>query len=65
MSIPWYERIYALYKGEEFITEGNIRQISIETKKTIDFLLYMTYPSYRKRIQNSKNRLNLVLLEDD
>ncbi|MFS0784765.1 hypothetical protein [Bacillus sp. 1P06AnD] len=65
MSIPWYKRIYALYKGEEFVAVGTIREISTETKKTIDFLLYMTYPSYRKRIQKSKKRLNLILLEDE
>ncbi|SCX38432.1 hypothetical protein [Lysinibacillus fusiformis] len=64
MKIPWHKRIYALYKGEQFITEGTIREISRETGKTIDFLRYMTYPIYQKRSENSKNRLKMILLDD-
>ncbi len=64
MKIPWHKRIYALYKGEQFIAEGTIREISRETGKTIDFLKYMTYPIYGKRSINGKNRLKLISLDD-
>jgi hypothetical protein len=65
MKIPWHKRIYALYKGETFITEGTIREISIETNKTIEFLQYMTYPIYEKRCGDSPKRLRMVSLDDE
>lgn len=64
MKIPWHKRIYALYKGEQFIAEGTIRQISRETGKTIDFLKHMTYPIYEKRCGNGVNRLKMISLDD-
>lgn len=64
MRIPWDKRIYALYKGDTFITEGTIYEISKETSKTIDFLKYMTYPVYKKRSENSTNKLQLILIDD-
>ncbi|MBG9756384.1 hypothetical protein J2B92_17275 [Lysinibacillus sphaericus] len=64
MKIPWHKRIYALYKGELFITEGTIREISKATGKTIDFLKYMTYPIYEKRSKNGKHRLKMISLDD-
>ncbi|MFJ7914462.1 MULTISPECIES: hypothetical protein [unclassified Lysinibacillus] len=64
MKIPWHKRIYALYKGERFIAEGTIREISRETGKTIDFLRYMTYPIYEKRSINGKHRLKMISLDD-
>lgn len=64
MKIPWHKRIYALYKGEEFITDGTIREISRTTNKTIDFLRYMTYPIYERRTENGLKRLKMVPLDD-
>jgi len=64
MKIPWHKRIYALYKGDQFIAEGTIREISRETGKTIDFLQYMTYPIYEKRCGSSVNRLKMISLDD-
>lgn len=63
--IPWNKRIYALYKGENFITEGTIPKISRETNKSISFLKYMTYPIYEKRREKSLNCLRMVLLNDE
>ncbi|MCY9549817.1 hypothetical protein [Lysinibacillus xylanilyticus] len=64
MKIPWHKRIYALYKGEQFIAEGTIREISRKTGKTIDFLKYMTRPIYEKRSINGKNQLKMISLDD-
>ncbi|AWC45811.1 hypothetical protein CG477_016730 [Bacillus cytotoxicus] len=64
MGKPWYRRIYALYKGERFITEGTIAEIHAETNKSIDFLRYMTFPIYEKRCGNSTKRLRMVLIDD-
>lgn len=65
MKIPWYKKVYALYKGDVFITEGNIREISRDTDKTINFLKYMTTPTYEKRCGNGQNRLKLIPLDDE
>lgn len=65
MKIPWHKRIYALYKGEQFIAEGTIREISREANKSIDYLRYMTYPIYQRRCGDSPKRLRLISLDDD
>jgi hypothetical protein len=65
MKIPWYKKIYALYKGDQFVTDGTIREISRKTNKSIDFLRYMTYPIYGKRCGDSPKRLRLVPLDDE
>ncbi|PFW61528.1 hypothetical protein [Bacillus sp. AFS075034] len=64
MNKPWYRRIYALYKGEQFISEGTIEEISKETNKTIDFLRYMTFPIYEKRCGDSVKRLRMIPLDE-
>lgn len=65
VKIPWHKRIYALYKGEQFITEGTIREISKNTGKSINFLKYMTYPIYAKRCGAGPNRLRMIPLDED
>lgn len=64
MKIPWHKRIYALYKGDQFISEGTIREIHRETGKSIEFLKHMTYPVYEKRCGNGPNRLRMILLDE-
>lgn len=65
VKIPWHKREYALYKGDNFITIGTIRQISKDTGKSVDFLRWMTYPTYEKRSENGNNRLKLVRLDEE
>ncbi|MEK4781090.1 hypothetical protein NST86_33520 [Bacillus sp. FSL L8-0199] len=65
MELKWHERLYALYKGEQFVTEGTLPEISLAAKKSIQWLRYMTYPAYDKRCNDSIKRLRLVLLDDD
>lgn len=64
-KIPWQKRVYALYKGDDFITEGTLREISEETGKSISHLKFMTYPSYEKRCGESNRRLRLINLDDE
>ncbi|CRK80335.1 hypothetical protein [Neobacillus massiliamazoniensis] len=64
LKIPWHKRVYALYKGDQFISEGTIREISRETNKTVDFLKYMTYPVYQRRCGKGKKRLMMISLDD-
>lgn len=65
MKIPWHKRIYALYKGDDLICDGTIREISRKTGKTVDHLKWMTYPTYAKRIEGRPNRQVLVSLDDE
>ncbi|GAB6614091.1 MULTISPECIES: hypothetical protein [Bacillus] len=65
MKIPWNERIYALYKGEQFLVDGTILEISKGTNKSLAWLRYMLTPSYDKKRLNSVNCLRLILLDDE
>ncbi|HDR7784935.1 hypothetical protein ABR776_27210 [Bacillus cereus] len=65
MQIPWNERVYALYKGERFLIDGTILEISKETNKSLDWLRYMLTPSYEKKRENSINCLRLIQLDDE
>lgn len=58
-------RIFALYKGDEFIAVGTLQEISESTGKSIKSLKYMTFPYYKKKIKNSNNASMLYLLEED
>lgn len=68
MKIPWNKRIWALYKGEDFITEGTIEEISKATNKTINHLKFMTYPVYEKRVESRGNNdkcMRMISLDDE
>lgn len=64
------ERVWALYKGDEFIADGTPREIARKTGKTFDHLMFMTRPTYAKRAltdkkYKTKGRLKMVELEDE
>ncbi|MCT8383361.1 hypothetical protein D0505_01855 [Leuconostoc mesenteroides] len=64
------ERVWALYKGDEFIADGTPREIARKTGKTFDHLMFMTRPTYAKRAltdkkYKTKGRLEMVELEDE
>ena len=60
------DRQYALYKGDEFITEGTPREIAKKTGKTFDSFMFYTRPAYRRRVETAKRGLlEMVDLEDD
>ncbi|AJH16795.1 hypothetical protein ABH946_005215 [Bacillus sp. RC145] len=35
MHIPWDKRVYALYKGDQFLTEGTLLEISKGTNRSL------------------------------
>ena len=55
---------YALYKGDEFIADGTIKEISERTGKSVSHLTYMTYPTYKRR-KDCGNRLQMYVLEEE
>ena len=67
--MKWYERIYALYRGDENICDGTIPEIAEATGKTVNFLRYMTTPVYGRRggkgIRGGRRRYEMVLIEED
>lgn len=48
--------IYALYKGEQNLADGTLAEIAMKTGKTYNTLKWMTYPSYKKRLQERSHR---------
>ena len=44
-------KIYALYKGDEYIADGTLEELAGKTGKTYNTLKWMTYQSYKKRLQ--------------
>lgn len=58
------QKIYALYKGEKFITEGTKRQIAKEINNKISTLTFLHSPSNEKRTKGN-NHLILIDIEED
>ena len=59
-------KIYALYKREEYICSGTVQEIAEITGKTLNFVQYMRYPCYQKRLTKpNHNRLTMTLLDEE
>lgn len=50
-------KIYALYKGDEYVTDGTLEELSRKTGKKEASLKFMTTPSYHSRIGDKALRL--------
>lgn len=58
-------KIYALYKGEELIADGTLKEIAAKTGlkyKTVQF--YHT-PTYAKRVKSADRRVLVLIDEED
>ena len=58
-------KIYALYKGEDLLADGTIKEISEQTGKKIKHLKWLTKPSYKRRCKPNGKSMQMILLEDD
>lgn len=58
------DRIWALYKGDEFISLGTVAGIAEETGKKFESLMFLTRPSYKRR-HAVGNRLQMYEIGDD
>lgn len=59
---------YALYKGEQLLYIGTIKEIAEQKGVLPKSLHFYKTPSYKKRLANrkrTKNYITLVKLEDD
>lgn len=65
------ERLYALYKGDELIADGTMREIADKTSKTFNHIYFMSSPAYQRRIEKRRvkrgmtNSLELIEIEED
>lgn len=64
-QVDWDNRIYALYKGDELLADGTVYEISKNVNKSLRYIKWMTFPHYEKRLKKSKDRLQMVLLDDE
>lgn len=51
---------YALYKGEECLAIGTIREIAKQMKVKYRTIYFYTMPTYKRRCKNGKNRRVMV-----
>ncbi|CAK1237819.1 hypothetical protein [Fructobacillus cardui] len=58
------DRVWALYKGDDFITSGTIYEIAKTTGKRFDSLMLMVRPSYKKR-KDLGNKLQMYEVDED
>ena len=53
---------YALYKGEECLAIGTIKEIAEKMKVNYETIYFYTMPIYKRRSKKSKNRRVMVQL---
>ena len=51
---------YALYKGEECLAIGTIKEIAKKMNVKERTIYFYTMPTYKKRCKKSKNRRELI-----
>lgn len=54
------EKIFALYKGETWIWDGTIRELSDYTGKSFESVRWLQYESAKKRALSKKNYQGLT-----
>ncbi len=54
---------YAIYKGDEFLFVGDIYQCSRYLNVKKETIRFMSYPAYKKRINENSQRLDVIVLE--
>lgn len=55
-------KVYALYKGEECLGIGTLKELAEQLKVKYETMYFYTTPTYKKRIKKSKNRRELIYL---
>lgn len=56
-------KVYALYKGEECLGIGTLKELAEQLKVKYETMYFYTTPTYKKRCKKSKNRRELVRIE--
>lgn len=58
-------KVYALYKGEECLGIGTLKELAKQLKVKYETMYFYTTPTYKKRCKKSKNRRELVYIGSD
>lgn len=56
-------KVYAMYKGEECLGIGTIKELAAQFNVKIKTIKFYTTPTYKKRVKKAKNRRELILIE--
>lgn len=56
------EKEYAVYKGEELLAIGTLKECAEKLNVTESTIFYYQFESYQKRVKNPKNRRITILL---
>lgn len=56
--------IYAVYKGENFITEGTSDEICKELNIKKNTFYYLRSPHWEKRFKNGKNHRTIIRIDN-
>lgn len=56
--------IYALYKGDDLMAQGTIREISEQTGIAYDVVLHYKTPTYRNKIKPGSKRRRLIFISE-
>ncbi len=56
--------MYALYKGDEILTIGSIKELALYLNVSIETIRFYTTPTYRKRCKKGNNYLVIRIEED-
>ena len=59
------QRIYAMYRGDTFITTGTLTEIAAYCGITYSTARFYLSPTYKRRVKNAAKRLEVFLLDDD
>lgn len=57
--------IYAVYKGEEFITEGTSDEICKELNIKKNTFYYLRSPHWEKRFKSGKNHRTVIRIDNN
>lgn len=56
-------KVYALYKGEDCLGIGTLKELAEQLKVKYETMYFYTTPTYKKRCKKGKNRRELVRIE--
>lgn len=54
---------YAIYKGEECLAIGTIKELAKRLKVKERTIYFYTTPTYKKRVKAGKNRREAIILD--
>lgn len=57
-------KVYAMYKGEECLGIGTLIQLAKQLNIKYKTLIFYKTPTYKKRVKKSKNRRELILIDE-